>query len=425
MSSRAERWSPRAEAHLPALATGLAIAVFFVSWAALHRGFYTREQIVDTPVYQGYGDRMAAGDVPYRDFRPEYPPAALPIFAIPSLIAGAPSDFERYRQFFEALMAGCGALCVGLVGVTLARLGADARRTALALGFVALAPLALGSVVLSRFDLWPAALVAAAVAAFVAGRERLGSAALACAVAAKIYPAVLVPLAAVWVWRRAGRRRALACAAVFAGTLAAWFVPFLVLAPDGVAASLGRQLSRPLQIESLGAALLLVGERLGAIALEMESSHGSQNIAARPGVVVGILQTVVQGAALAAIWVAFARGAADRERFLRFCAASVVAFVALGKVLSPQFLIWLIPLVPLVRGRRGLAASGLLAATLVLTQVWFPFRYWDYALRFDETASWLVLGRDLLLLALLAVLVLPVRSAAFARLPTRVATPSR
>jgi hypothetical protein len=82
----------------------------------------------------------------------------------------------------------------------------------------------------------------------------------------------------------------------------------------------------------------------------------------------------------------------------------------LGKVLSPQFLIWLIPLVPLVRGRRGLVASALLAVALVLTQLWFPYRYWDLALHFDAAASWLLLARDLVLLALLVVLVEPTRS---------------
>ena len=58
-----------------------------------------------------------------------------------------------------------------------------------------------------------------------------------------------------------------------------------------------------------------------------------------------------------------ARGAParDPERLIRYSAAAVVAFVAFDKVLSPQFIIWLIPLVPLVGGRRGLVASALLA----------------------------------------------------------------
>jgi hypothetical protein len=90
----------------------------------------------------------------------------------------------------------------------------------------------------------------------------------------------------------------------------------------------------------------------------------------------------------------------------------VAAFVAFGKVLSPQFLIWLLPLVPLVRGRRGLTASAVLALALVLTQLWFPYRYWRLALQQDAIASWLVFARDLVLVALVFVLAMPRREQA-------------
>jgi hypothetical protein len=106
-----------------------------------------------------------------------------------------------------------------------------------------------------------------------------------------------------------------------------------------------------------------------------------------------------------ALWVAFARGAADRERFIRCTAACVCAFVAFGKVLSPQYLIWLVPLVALVGGRRGVAAVALLVAALVATQAWFPDHYWDYVRELDR--AWLVLLRNVLLVALVAVLSLP------------------
>ncbi|MBA2474482.1 MAG: DUF2029 domain-containing protein [Actinobacteria bacterium] len=403
-------------AELPAAALGaLAALLFLAAWWGLHHGFYARDTIVDTPVYRSYGDRIAAGEVPYRDFRLEYPPGALPVFALPAL--GADTSFDRYRRRFEGLMAGSGVALLGLTAATLALLRAARRRMVAALAFAALAPLALGSVMLSRFDLWPAALTAAALAAIVAGRDRLGSATLALAVAAKLYPGVLVPLAAVWVWRRRGRREAFVCGGIFLAVLAACYLPFLALGPFGVAESLGRQLSRPLQLESLGAAVLLALHHLGALQISMESSHGSQNVAGLPGVVVGIVQTAVQAGVLVAVWVAFARGRMEPERLVTYAAATVLAFVALGKVLSPQFLIWLVPLVPLVRGRRGLAASALLGASLVLTQLWFPFRYWDFALRFDETASWLVLARDVVLVAALAVLLLPARAPAWRRAP--------
>ena len=87
-------------------------------------------------------------------------------------------------------------------------------------------------------------------------------------------------------------------------------------------------------------------------------------------------------------------------------AACVCAFVVFGKVLSPQFLIWLVALVALVRGRRGLAAMLLLAVAAIDTQFWFSAaRYGEY--QRDFHFAWLVLGRNVLLLAILATLALP------------------
>jgi hypothetical protein len=62
-----------------------------------------------------------------------------------------------------------------------------------------------------------------------------------------------------------------------------------------------------------------------------------------------------------------------------------------------------------VRGRRGLAASAVLLVALVLTQLWFPSRYWRLALQQDAIASWLVFARDLVLVLLVVVLAMPRR----------------
>jgi uncharacterized membrane protein len=383
------------------------VCLFLASWWVLHHGFYTRDQIVDLPVYEKYGEWMTQGDVPYRDFTVEYPPAALPVFLVPALGDG---DSDTFRRRFEGLMAAFGAAAVACLALALAALGAGLRRTAAAVALAALAPLLLGSVLLSRFDLWPTAIVVAALAAVVSGRLRLGSGLLGLGVAAKLWPAVLVPLVVTYVWRERGRREALVCAGVFGAVVLVFFLPFLVLAPVDTLDSVWRQARRPLQIESLGSALLLAAHHAFGLDLTMKSSSGSQNLDGTLPDAVAVVQGLVQLAVLVLLWVSFARGAASRERLVRYAAAVVCAFVALGKVLSPQFLIWLIPLVPLVRGRRGLAASALLAVALVLTQLWFPYRYWDLALRFDGAASWLVLARDLVLVALLVVLVEPARS---------------
>ncbi len=375
------------------VSAALGVALFLVSWGLLHHGFYARDQITDVPVYERYGEAMTRGEVPYRDFSVEYPPAALPVFAAPAIGDG------DYRRRFEGLMAALGVACVLLVAAVSASWWAPI--------FVGAAPLLLGSVVLSRFDLWPAALTAAALALLVSGRSRLGLGALGLATAAKLYPAVIAPIAVAHVWRTRGRREAMVCGGAFAGVIAAVLLPFVAISPSGVWDAVWGQAGRPLQIESLGAGLLLVSHQLFGLGLTMESSHGSQNLAGDGASALAVLSTLIQAAVLVAIWVWHARGPATRERLLTASAAAVCAFIAFGKVLSPQFLIWLIPLVPLV----GLSVTAVLAAALVLTQLWFPFRYWELALEFDAAASWLVLARDVVLVGLTTLLVLRVRRA--------------
>ena len=179
---------------VPAVA---AVTLFVVAWTLLHVGFYRHKQVLDTPIYQRYGNAMARGELPYRDFAVEYPPGALPAFALPGLAEPGTAQHvtSGFRETFEALMWICGAVALLAMAAALRAQRAPPQRLWGALAFAALAPLALGSVVLSRFDLWPAALVAVAVASLAFGRWRVGSVVLALAIAVKLYPAVLVPVA--------------------------------------------------------------------------------------------------------------------------------------------------------------------------------------------------------------------------------------
>jgi 8-oxo-dGTP pyrophosphatase MutT (NUDIX family) len=383
------------------------LAVFICAWAILHQGWFARGQIIDTPVYQAYGWAIAQGEVPYRDFSLEYPPGALPAFALPGI--GTQGNDGRFRRHFETLMFLFGAAIVLATAFSLAGLRAPPRRAYAAVAFVGIAPLLLGSVVLTRFDLWPAALAAVALALVVWGRLRLGHIVLGAAIAAKVWPAVLAPLFVAYVWRSRGRREALVCAGSLVAAAVAVVLPFFVLSPGGVWDSVVRQTTRPLQLESLGAALIVVSHDMFGTGAHMVSSHGSQNLGGGFANAVGALQTVLQIGVVVGTWTWFARAHRDRAELVRASAAVVVAFVALGKVVSPQFLIWLIPFVPLVRGRRGLRASVLLAVALVLTQAWFPQHYWSYALHFSTPVAFLVVARDVVLIALLVVLLVPQR----------------
>jgi hypothetical protein len=368
----------------------LATVVFCGSWVLLDHGFYDHGRISDTPRYQGYGLQMRNGELPYRDFSVEYPPGSLPVFLAPTYIAH-PTDPADYASWFARLMALCGLACLAAVLIA----GAPRRGVA----FVAVAPLLVGSIMLTRFDLLPAALTAGALAAYLRDRHGLGWFLLGLAVAVKLFAVVLIPLAAIWTLRRRGQAEFVRGSAVLVATVAAVFVPFAILAPHGLWESLWGQVSRPIQIESLVASVLTTFGHPTAIV-----SHHSVGIAGHG--VLAFVTTVVELAVLLALWGSFARGPVDEERFARFAAAAVCAFVVFGKVLSPQYLIWLVPLLALVRGRRGLVVSALFAAAAIDTQFWFDTtRYAAYIGEFRY--AWLVLARDLILVAVLAVLALP------------------
>ena len=78
--------------------------------------------------------------------------------------------------------------------------------------------------------------------------------------------------------------------------------------------------------------------------------------------------------------------------------ALILALMAFGKVLSPQYFIWILPAWALVAARdRWIAVLG--GLTLLLTQVEFPALYWRL-LDMDPATLAVVVARNTLLLAL-------------------------
>jgi hypothetical protein len=104
-----------------------------------------------------------------------------------------------------------------------------------------------------------------------------------------------------------------------------------------------------------------------------------------------------------------------RRDLVLSAAASVLAFVALGKVLSPQYVIWLAPFAALCWARGERAAGVLIALGVALTAVEFPRHYLDLV----QGETWVfavVAARNAALLAALALLLLSgSRAAAAAR----------
>jgi uncharacterized membrane protein len=335
------------------------------------------------------------GHVPYRDFFMEYPPGALAVFLPP-----AAATSHHYYAAFKALMALCGVVTLVLVAFLLVRLGASVGRLWTGVLLVAVSPVALGPISLNTYDAWPALLSVAALALLLIRRDVLAFAVLGLAFAAKVYPVVLVPAALVWTWRTRGRRVAVSAFAAFIVVAVAIVLPFLILAPHGLVESFRSQAARGLQIESLGAQLLVAADHLGLYDVTVvHHTKGAVTYDLRGSLphALGAVSSALQVVAVALVTWLYARGRDDAYRLTVAFAAAVAGFLAFTRFFSPQYLVWLVPLVPLV---DSVAAWTLLAVALALDQVWF-FHY--RSIRELGGRSWFVLVRDLLVVALFVV----------------------
>jgi hypothetical protein len=95
------------------------------------------------------------------------------------------------------------------------------------------------------------------------------------------------------------------------------------------------------------------------------------------------------------------RGPARADRLVAAAAASVAVFIAVGNVFSPQYLIWMIPFIPLVRSRL---ATLLFGVSLVLTLFYFPDNYASFV-SLDSHWTTVVLARDIVVLVVAVELV--------------------
>ena len=396
------------------LAALVSLPVFLAACAVPDGGLFRAARFRDVHVYQGYAERFLHGGLPYRDVAVEYPPGAFTVFMPPAAFGAS-----HYNAAFKSLMALCGLATILLAALVLVELGASRARLFGAVGLLALAPIALGPISLNTYDAWPALLTLLALLFLLRGRDVLGGGALGLAVSAKVYPLVLVPLAAIYVWRHAGPRRVAAALGVFLVVAGAVAAPFAAYDLHGVASSFRSQAERGLQVESLGASVLLAADRLGLYHARVVETTGvaGRNLSGSIPHAFSVATVVLEALAVVGVWVLYARLREKKARLPLAFATAIAGFLAFTKVFSPQYLVWLVPLV-VVAG--SWAAVSLAAVSLVLAQVWF-FHY--HALFRLAWPTWLLLVRDLLVLA--AFLVLAGRLARGQPSRWKIRTPSR
>lgn len=271
---------------------------------------------------------------------------------------------------------------------------------------------AIGSLTYARFDLLPGMLIGLALLSVVDAPRRAGVLG-ALATGVKYWPALVLPTLAA---PRSSRVRVLLSGAVTGVALVG--ISLAVGGADRILSPLDYQGSRGLQIESVAATPAMVLWAAGpgeydvffssALAWEIEGPGVSALVTA------STIATTLLLAGMVALWVLAWRRPGDARQGLPatiwLTLAAVSAFLVGGKVLSPQYLIWLLPaacaglvLLEDPHERRRLQRwTAVLLVTSVLTHVVFPHGY----LELIEHTPWsgavvvLLVLRNLLLIGL-------------------------
>ncbi|WP_156887483.1 glycosyltransferase 87 family protein [Propionicicella superfundia] len=312
----------------------------------------------------------------------EYPTPAAYLFRALWLAGGG------HRIAFGVLFVCVMGLLDTVFTIVLWRTARPANRQSAVGVWILFAPL-LGAIVYLRFDLVPAVLAAVAVLVF-ARRPALSGAAVGVGAAVKLWPALLVlPL----VGRRASRRRVLV--AFLATGVGLAVASVLTGGLSRLVSPLGYQSDRGLHIESVFATPVMLLWAAGSTSYEVAlTTYHAYEIT---GPYVGVLEAASTAASAAALlfiaWLAYRAiraAVSDPAAIALLALVTTSVMMVSNKVLSPQYMLWLGPvLVALLAvhepaaapSRRELSSAALRHLTLLilvattLTHVFFPLSY--------------------------------------------------
>jgi hypothetical protein len=326
----------------------------------------------DTSLYQSYARSWGSGGTPYVDFRPEYPPGALPIFLIPLLMGGP----DYVRNFAIEMAAFDLATCLVVVAWSRRLHPDEPYRQVQALVVYLLMTAALYPVLYTRFDLAPAAIAMGGLYLHYLNRWRSGLLLLGLAGAVKLWPFALLLAPLVLAFRRGKWPRLLEAGAwAAAGVL----LPVALIAPRAgwkVLSFLEYHAARGIEIGATWSTAALGLNLLGLVPAHPEHDFGAFHVkgpAASLFATLSMPALVLMAMApqIRAAWRIRAGDDGVGRVGLAASAASVLGFMIAGKVLSPQFALWLVPFLPLVMDRPVTAVMAVAAA--VLTTAEYPF----------------------------------------------------
>lgn len=331
-------------------------------------------------IYQGWYEVLRTGTFPVGDVTWQYPPAAALAILSPALLG-----FLSYPSAFYVLACAADLVVLALLLYAGLRPGKTLRG---AWVWVVAVPL-LGPTVYARYDLM---VTAVAVAALLAGARhpRVMGVLVGFGAMLKVWPALLLLGArkrGAWGWA--------------AGTAAGISVLFALFMP-GAFEFLTFQRHRGTEVESLGALVIHAARRYGWQG-QVLLNYGSIEF-------LGPWVSVISSAALFLTGVAFGWLLLWRLMATRFLPntladaafVAVLMFTVTSRVISPQYMVWLVGTAAVClcfRGSRMRLPAALVVLACLLTVLEFPLYFADVVASSTLGITLLTLRNGFLVLA--------------------------
>lgn len=335
--------------------------------------------------------KILDGNIPYRDFLIEYPPLAVLSFLLPALTF---SSLAVYGFLFALEIFLLDLVVLYILYKLASRLN---LKVWYVLGAYSLCLIAVGTLVTGRFDMLPTALVMVALYTFIKGKNKTAWAFLALGLTTKLFPVIIAPLFALYLLRQKQYRPLVQGIAVFVVVVLALNLPWYILYENGYWYSLEYHMLRGLHSESSYGSILLLGQTLGLTQVDADLTYGSWNIISPMASTLAKSSFYITAVFLLSAYGLYARRLWQKpknegggtvlnneviKQLLLFSLLVVLIMLFTSKVFSPQFLIWVCPLLPLVMVRWLYYPLLLFLAAAGISQYIYPHHYVEF-----ETAT--------------------------------------
>ncbi|MFC1846963.1 glycosyltransferase 87 family protein [Chloroflexota bacterium] len=338
--------------------------------------------------------RIMNGDIPYQpSFPVEYPPLALLSFLLPALVS---SSLAVYSLLFALQIYLLDLVMLYILYKLAGRLN---LKIWYVLGAYSLCLAAVGTLVTGHFDMVPTALVMVALYAFMNGKNKTAWAFLALSLSVKMYPVIIAPLFALYLLRQKQYRRLVQGIAIFAFVLLLLNLPWAIINWDGYGnidndkSFLGYHMARGLHSESSYGSIILLGQTMGMTQVGAGLTYGSWNIISPLADTLAKSSFYITAVFLLSAYGLYARRLWQKPKdegggvvlnneairqLLLFSLLVVLIMLLASKVFSPQYLIWICPLIPLVMERKLYDLLILFLVAAGISQYIYPHHYVDF-----------------------------------------------